>query len=399
MENNSKLRTKMLHGIWIHEKMKNDPKYDQRRKKHRAISKKIDLSFYRLTRQRDYEDYKFYYYIWDVYKALQKKIAFEKSEMKAIWDTYLFDETPANYDNDILPWVREIRSEIKETFDHLKREIDETVMQYYETGYKRLVFHGTIRSSYYRPDDIIVDEKSVILTSKATENIENDKVILIREGLQYKILKSSIRKELESLLDYIEWRQENSYAFVVCKTIMFAEKMKKMMGKKDFPYYQEIKTRQIPLQKAYVPLYDVKKTFTSKLVVEPAKYIPSRLRKCHWCNYRYLTDTGIMDHTDMYHYGTWSYHDTKSPFYWETPPRHVVERVEERRAIGIMFHDPEYMVLFECKTPRNILNMQQYAILTTGWKCNIHDNNNCECIPSGIDPLGHWGPSTLHFPQ
>ena len=91
----------MLHGIWIHEKMKNDPKYDQRRKKHRAISKKIDLSFYRLTRQRDYEDYKFYYYIWDVYKALQKKIAFEKSEMKAIWDTYLFDETPANYDNDI----------------------------------------------------------------------------------------------------------------------------------------------------------------------------------------------------------------------------------------------------------------------------------------------------------
>ena len=42
--------------------------------------------------------------------------------------------------------------------------------------------------------------------------------------------------------------------------------------------------------------------------------------------------------------------ENQSPFYWESPPRHVVQRVEENRAIGIMFQDPEYMVLFECKT-------------------------------------------------
>ena len=74
----------------------------------------------------------------------------------------------------------------------------------------------------------VVDEKNaLVLISKASECIVNDKVICISKGTKYTILKSSIAQEMESLLHYIEWRLENSYALIVWKTIKFAEEINK----------------------------------------------------------------------------------------------------------------------------------------------------------------------------
>ena len=90
----------------------------------------------------------------------------------------------------------------------------------------------------------VVDEKNaLVLISKASECIVNDKVIFISKGTKYTILKSSIAQEMESLLHYIEWRLENSYALIVWKTIKFAEEINKKMAEEYFEYYIEITTQ------------------------------------------------------------------------------------------------------------------------------------------------------------
>ena len=49
---------------------------------------------------------------------------------------------------------------------------------------------------------------------------------------------------MKSLLHYIEWRLENSYAMIVWKTIKLAEDINRKMGKEYFQYYTEIKTKK-----------------------------------------------------------------------------------------------------------------------------------------------------------
>ena len=51
MENNSKLRAKMMESNWFQEKRKNDPNYFQRVKHDYTIRRKIDLQIFKLTRQ------------------------------------------------------------------------------------------------------------------------------------------------------------------------------------------------------------------------------------------------------------------------------------------------------------------------------------------------------------
>ena len=68
---------------------------------------------------------------------------------------------------------------------------------------------------------LLLPEKCYIL--QASEYINKSKVVLISEGSKYIILKSSISNEMKSLLHYIEWRLENSYAMIVWKTIKLAE--------------------------------------------------------------------------------------------------------------------------------------------------------------------------------
>ena len=74
------------------------------------------------------------------------------------------------------------------------------------------------------------------------------------------------------------------YSKIVCETVK---------DKRDFPYYDEIKSKQIPQQDAYVPLFAVEETYTAKLVVEPAEYTPSKIKKCN--HYELLSD---LNHTD-----------------------------------------------------------------------------------------------------
>ena len=49
---------------------------------------------------------------------------------------------------------------------------------------------------------------------------------------------------MKSLLHYIEWRLENSYAMIVWKTIKLAEDINRKMSEEYFQYYTEIKTKK-----------------------------------------------------------------------------------------------------------------------------------------------------------
>ena len=269
-----------------------------------------------------------FFIIFKLKKTFMEKIEFERMEMAKVWDIYLFDGTPAILLNDIKQWRNEIISEIRETFHHLKEEINEIIGQYSYTD--------NVKKRNFNFDSKKYEKNLVIFTTKASEYIENDEVILISKGLAYKLPKKAIIREMKSLLHYIEWRHENSYAMVVCKTNKIADDIKRIMDKKDFSYYNdikiewkyskamfdlpaqyfskvvckttkdkkgflhysEIKSKQIPQQEAYVPLFDVE-SFTAKLEVEPAEYTPSKIHKCtaHWeCQYSTLNGIAHNDH-------------------------------------------------------------------------------------------------------
>ena len=219
-----------------------------------------------------------------------------------------------------------------------------------------------------------VEKDAVVLISKASEYIENNVVILASKGSKYRISKESIKNDMQSLMHYIEWRLENSYAMILCKTVILADEIKNAMDKMNFslyneikieqhviiskwseavcktvklddgimskgvfPRYKEIKSKLIPQQKAYVPLFDVEESFTSKLVVESAEYIPSKILKCDHCNYLCLADSNskdiypspLLDHIGLYH---WSDIDG-----WD----------HERIAFGKKNLDPNYLGSFD----------------------------------------------------
>ena len=320
-------------------------------------------------RNKKQEVYKFRKIMHNIKKALMEKIDFERDRMLEFWQEHIFDGTPVTFLNDITQWMKEIVAEINETFHHLKEEINETVGQYFQSD-----------RSFLNHDSMTILKNAVIYSTKASECIENDQVILISKGTKYKIPKKTISQEMKSLLHYIEWRHENSYAMVVCKTNKIADDIKRIMDKKDFSYYNdikiewkyskamfdlpaqyfskvvckttkdkkgflhysEIKSKQIPQQEAYVPLFDVE-SFTSKLEVEPAEYTPSKIKKCnHYeneneCEYSCLSHSALWDHQHMYHCSR-QYHD-------DTELRARI--VEHKKNL-----DPEYLGLFDFKSLR-----------------------------------------------
>ena len=371
LENMSKLRKAMAQSIWHCKKRKNDPDYYQRINRDYTIRRKLDQSIYNITRKSKQP----LHLSTNVKKAFMAKIAFEKTEMLSMWNEYLFNETPSVFMLHIAQWRREIFSEINDTYMHLKKEIEETV---HLRGKPRM---ETDLFSYYNHSSMVVEKNAVVLISKASEYIDNGKVVLISKGTKYTILKSYIAQEMKSLLHYIEWRLENSYAMIVWKTINFAEDINRKMGekyfqyyteiktkksdlahleefknsthtehklvkfdgdfegKKSFPYYNEIVSTQIPHQEPYVPLFDVQ-SFISKLVMEPAEYIPSKIWKCSSlkCNYSTLDWTAHSDHDRIVHH---TFRDWKD----------ICPLLLGRIAYGKKSLDPNYLGSFDGKSP------------------------------------------------
>ena len=339
LEDMSKMRKAMTKSIWMRNSKKNNPDHYRRIEQDLTIRRKINQSIKECN-------------VRNVKKALMHKIAFESNEMLSIWDEYLFNETPSVFMHHIAQWRKEIVSEINETYMHLKEEIADTTGHYCYLGKPSM---ASDFNSYYNHSYVVDEKNALVLISKASECIVNDKVICISKGTKYTILKSSIAQEMESLLHYIEWRLENSYALIVWKTIKFAEEINKKMaeeyfeyyieittqkdeegtkfydswlkkftihtytemkpikfdgdlkGKKSFPYYNEIVSTQIPSQDPYVPLFDVQ-SLISKMVVEYAEYRPSKILRCSLsidnytdCNYSSLNSTALTDHTSMVH--------------------------------------------------------------------------------------------------
>ena len=333
------------------------------------------------------------------------KIAFECKEMKSIWNEYLFNETPSVFMHHIAQWRKEIVSEINETYRHLKEEIADTTGHYCYLGRPRM---ASDFNSYYNHSYVVDEKNAMVMISKASECIVNDKVIFISKGTKYTILKSSIAQEMESLLHYIEWRLENSYALIVWKTIKFAEEINKKMaeeyfeyyieittqkddsglkfydselkkfknhtytemkpikfdgdlkGKKSFPYYNEIVSTQIPSQDPYVPLFDVQ-SLISKMVVEYAEYRPSKILRCSSldCNYSSLNWTALSDHDCIVH--------STSKSCW---------LLLARIAYGKKTLDPNYMGSFDGNSPLNFCDGCTHLIV------------NC-CCPK-TNPFAEW---------
>ena len=208
-------------------------------------------------------------------------------------------------------------------------------------------------------------------------------MILDSLGSEYRIPRESIKNEMQSLMHYIEWRLENSYSMILCKTVILADEIKNMMDKTNFssynrikiknqtskshllfipsdyhiikldndtmgrgvfPRYKEIKSKQIPEQKPYVPLFDVEESYTSKLKIEPAKYLPSKIYKCEYCSYScldnmkliFLPPDALFDHQMLYHGCFSSYLDA----------------FEERIAFRKKILDPNYLGSFDYVSPR-----------------------------------------------
>ena len=369
LEDMSKMRKAMANSIWIRNSKKNNPDHYRRIKQDLTIRRKINRSIKECN-------------VRNVKKALMDKIAFERNEMLSIWNEYLFNETPSIFMLHIAQWRKEIVSEINETYRHLKEEIADTTGHYCYLGKPRM---ASDFNSYYNHSCMVIEKNSMVLISKASECIVNDKVIFISKGTKYTILKSSIAQEMESLLHYIEWRLENSYALIVWKTIKFAEEINKKMaeeyfeyyieittqkdedgtkfydswlkkftihtytemkpikfdgdlkGKKSFPYYNEIVSTQIPSQDPYVPLFDVQ-SLISKMVVEYAEYRPSKILRCSSldCNYSSLDWTAFSDHESMVH--------STNKYCW---------LLLARIAYGKKSLDPNYMGSFDGKSPLN----------------------------------------------
>ena len=369
LEDMSKMRKAMTKSIWMRNSKKNNPDHYRRIKQDLTIRRKINQSIKECN-------------VRNVKKALMHKIAFESDEMLSIWDEYLFNETPSVFMFHIAQWRKEIVSEINETYRHLKEEIADTTGHYCYLGKPRM---ASDFNSYYNHSYVVDEKNALVLISKASECIVNDKVIFISKGTKYTILKSSIAQEMESLLHYIEWRLENSYALIVWKTIKFAEEINKKMaeeyfeyyieittqkdeegtkfydpwlkkftihtytamkpikfdgdlkGKKSFPYYNEIVSTQIPSQDPYVPLFDVQ-SLISKMVVEYAEYRPSKILRCSSldCNYSSLNDTPFRDHVSMVH--------STNKECW---------LLLARIAYGKKTLDPNYMGSFDGNSPLN----------------------------------------------
>ena len=364
LEDMSKMRKAMTKSIWIRNSKKNNPDHYRRIKQDLTIRRKINRSIKECN-------------VRNVKKALMHKIGFESDEMLSIWDEYLFNETPSVFMFHIAQWRKEIVSEINETYRHLKEEIADTTGHYCYLGKPSM---ASDFNSYYNHKYVVDKKNALVLISKASECIVNDKVIFISKGTKYTILKSSIAQEMESLLHYIEWRLENSYALIVWKTIKFAEEINKKMaeeyfeyyieittqkddsglklyltetdtytemktikfdgdlkGKKSFPYYNEIVSTQIPSQDPYVPLFDVQ-SLISKMVVEYAEYRPSKILRCSSldCNYSSLDWTAFSDHESMVH--------STNKYCW---------LLLARIAYGKKSLDPNYMGSFDGKSPLN----------------------------------------------
>jgi hypothetical protein len=228
LEDMSKMRKAMTKSIWMRNSKKNNPDHYRRIKQDLTIRRKINQSIKECN-------------VRNVKKALMHKIAFESNEMLSIWDEYLFNETPSVFMHHIAQWRKEIVSEINETYMHLKEEIADTTGHYCYLGKPSM---ASDFNSYYNHSYVVDEKNALVLISKASECIVNDKVICISKGTKYTILKSSIAQEMESLLHYIEWRLENSYALIVWKTIKFAEEINKKMAEEYFEYYIEITTQK-----------------------------------------------------------------------------------------------------------------------------------------------------------
>ena len=397
LEDMSKLRKAMANSIWIRNSKKNNPDHYRRIKQDLTIRRKINQSIKECN-------------VRNVKKALMDKIAFERNEMLSIWNEYLFNETPSVFMLHIAQWRKEIVSEINETYRHLKEEIADTTGHYCYLGKPSM---ASDFNSYYNHSYVVDEKNALVLISKASECIVNDKVICISKGTKYTILKSSIAQEMESLLHYIEWRLENSYALIVWKTIKFAEEINKKMaeeyfeyyieittqkdeegtkfydsrlkkftihtytemkpikfdgdlkGKKSFPYYNEIVSTQIPSQDPYVPLFDVQ-SLISKMVVEYAEYRPSKILRCPNpidnytdCNYSSLNETALSDHDCIVHStatGCWL----------------LLARI----AYGKKTLDPNYMGSFDGNSPLNFCDGCTHLIV------------NC-CCPK-TNPFAEW---------
>ena len=392
LEDMSKMRKAMTKSIWMRNSKKNNPDHYRRIKQDLTIRRKINRSIKECN-------------VRNVKKALMHKIAFESDEMLSIWDEYLFNETPSVFMHHIAQWRKEIVSEINETYMHLKEEIADTTGHYCYLGKPSM---ASDFNSYYNHSYVVDEKNALVLISKASECIVNDKVILIAKGTKYTILKSSIAQEMESLLHYIEWRLENSYALIVWKTIKFAEEINKKMaeeyfeyyieittqkdeegtkfydsrlkkftihtytamkpikfdgdlkGKKSFPYYNEIVSTQIPSQDPYVPLFDVQ-SLISKMVVEYAEYRPSKILRCSSldCNYSSLNLTPFKDHESMVH--------STNKECW---------LLLARIAYGKKTLDPNYMGSFDGNSPLNFCDGCTHLI------------ENC-CCPK-TNPFAEW---------
>ena len=140
--------------------------------------------------------------------------------------------------------------------------------------------------------------------------------------------------EIKTQKDDSGLKEFKNHTYTEMKPIKFDGDLK---GKKLFPYYNEIVSTQIPSQDPYVPLFDVQ-TLISKMVVEYAEYIPSKILRCSSldCNYSSLDLTAFRDHESIVH--------STNKYCW---------LLLARIAYGKKSLDQNYMESFDGKSPLN----------------------------------------------
>ena len=157
-----------------------------------------------------------------VQRTMKAKVSCITKERFLYWNDKLFNQKSYEVTN----WRNEIDEEINETFNNCNTEIDSTIEPYKADPKDCPPYEIHTRSRMYR---------------------------------RYMVHKTSIQNDMKSLLNYIEWRLENSYEFILCKTVALADFIKMNMSEFEvFPLYDTIKSKERHIQpKAYKTLVEL----------------------------------------------------------------------------------------------------------------------------------------------
>ena len=136
---------------------------------------------------------------------------------------------------DVSDWKNEIKEELEETFQHLQNEVHTTIYHYTANPKDRP------RNSYLNHDSFEVFQDTVLFISG--------------QSIKYRIFKQKIKRDMESLRHYVNFRLENSLELIIAKTVQLANNIKISLSVEDFPSYALINSKERKTEpQEYIPL-------------------------------------------------------------------------------------------------------------------------------------------------